>query len=290
MSYSDSIDWRRGVYGGEVLPGGQTARDKGASRAPIAKEMPAAGPSRTGARSTGSAVPVSAFLPLWTREDALVTDDCRFWLDWIVNALIAAGTIGAVLAALFGERLKAHLFRPRLKLSIPSLEGVATPVSLTDPLTQTTRTEKSRYYHVEVRNLARWPTATQVQICVIHLEEKRADGEFEVAWSGEVPLRWMLHQIHPLARDVGRPAMCDLCCVVKGKWVELLPMIQPLNFNSRRRKEDSPDSRDFVATLQGRSAEGSSLPIRVRISWDGEWEDGGVEMQRHLKINVLEAL
>jgi hypothetical protein len=221
----------------------------------------------------------------------MVTDDYKFWLDLLINVLIAAGTVGAVLVALFGERLKAAMFRPKLQLSIPRPQGVATPVSVahtSETMETKTRIEKGRYYHVEVRNLSRWPNATQVQICVTHIEERRADGNFEVEWSGEVPLRWMHQEIHPLSREVGRPATCDLCDVVRDKWIELLPMIKPFNLKSRRSKEDSPDSRDFVVTLQARSAEGFSPPLRVRISWDGEWEDGDVEMQRHVKIKVLE--
>lgn len=216
-----------------------------------------------------------------------MSDLWKFWLDWCVNALIAAGTIGAVLVALFGERIRARWFPPQLELSMPKPEGVRTPVRLTwrdAEGVDHAEVKDGRYYHVEVSNRARGAKATQVQICVIRVEEPRADGQFEIAWTGELPLQWMLQEIQPLTRVVGRTAVADLCSVVKDKWVELRPMIGVANFNARRRKEHPPAQRDFIVTLEARSAEGSSPPLRLRITWDGEWEDGDFEMRRHLVI------
>jgi hypothetical protein len=35
---------------------------------------------------------------------------------------------------------------------------------------------------------------------------------------------------------------------------------------------------DFIVTLQAESCEGSSATLRLRLSWDGKWEDGDLEM------------
>lgn len=217
-----------------------------------------------------------------------MTDECRFWLQWGVNALIATATLGAVLAALFGDWFRARWFPPRLALSMPMPEGVRTPVGLSwrdDQGVEHTDTRDGRYYHVEVRNTARGAEATQVQVCIVRLEEPRADGQFEITWTGELPLRWMHQQIHPVVRVVGRTAIADLCSVVRDKWVELHPMIGAMNFNARRRKEHPAAQRDFIVSLEALSAEGSSPPLRLRITWDGEWADGDTEMRRHLVIN-----
>lgn len=216
-----------------------------------------------------------------------MSDECRFWLDWVVNALIAVGTIGAVIVALFGERLKARFFPPRLRVSLVNPLGVKTPVLLTwtdERGAEQRSTKPGRYYHVQVENAARWPKATQVQICIVRLEEPRPSGEFAITWTGEIPLQWELQAIHPLTRDVGRTATCDLCSVVQDKWLQLRTMIQVMNFQSTRKRADPNAIMDFIVTLEARSIEGSSPPLRLRISWDRDWADGDVEMQQHFTV------
>lgn len=77
-------------------------------------------------------------------------------------------------------------------------------------------------------------------------------------------------------------ADCDLFNIVKGKWIELLPLIKPLNLNVQH-KENSL----VVLSLQARANEADSAILCVQISWDGKWEDGAQEMKRHLIAKVL---
>src|SRR5689334_7691888 len=92
----------------------------------------------------------------------------------VLDALTAAGTVGAVVVALFGDRIRARWFPPLLELSIPNPEGHATPViiSFLDSAGNvSTRQEDGRYYHVHVKNSAPGAKATQVQICLIQVDE-----------------------------------------------------------------------------------------------------------------------
>ena len=41
----------------------------------------------------------------------------------------------------------------------------------------------------------------------------------------------------------------------------------------------------LIVTLQARSTVADSPPLRVRIDWDGKWDD---KMARHLIVNVLD--
>ena len=133
-------------------------------------------------------------------------------------------TFLAVVAALFGDRIKSRLFAPKLRLTLWKAAGTKSPVLLESPDGQQ-RFEDGRLYHVCVENLVRWPIARQVQIQLIRVEEPRPNGDFMIVWSAQMPLRWMHQVIVPLARDIGEPAVCDLCSVVKGKWLALHPMI-----------------------------------------------------------------
>lgn len=44
---------------------------------------------------------------------------------------------------------------------------------------------------------------------------------------------------------------------------------------------------NFVACFEVRSAQPKSEVIRVRISWNGKWNDGDAEMGNNLKLKVL---
>ena len=211
-----------------------------------------------------------------------MTPESQFWWDWWVQFGVAVATLAAVVVALFGDWLKARMFRANLTLSLVSTSGDLTRAVLLSPSGET-REEMARYYHVRVSNLARWPTATQVQIYLIRLEEPGPDGELQLKWLGDVPLRWKFQEIHPLSRTVGPAADCDLCSVVRGKWIELHPLITPNNLEAKRR-----GTTDMVVSLQARSNEGESKIHRFRISWDGQWQDGGREMAQHLVVKEVQ--
>jgi len=200
----------------------------------------------------------------------------QFWWNWAINLSVAIGTLAAVFVALFGDWIKAKLFRPKLSLSLVSRGGELKTAVLLSP-NGATREEKARFYHLRVTNLVRWPTATQVQVHLMRLEEPGPDGELTLKWAGDVPLRWKFQEIHPISRTVGPSADCDLCSVIKGKWLELHPLIVPNNLPARRREKT-----DLVVSVQARSNEGESDIRRFRISWDGQWEDGESEMIHHL--------
>lgn len=207
--------------------------------------------------------------------------ECQFWLNWAVNAVTAVATVGAVVVALFFDRMRARFFPPLLNLQIANAKGVKTIVRLTSP-DGSERNEDGRYYHLRVANERRWSQASQVQVFLVRIEEPGPDEAFNVTWSGDVPIKWRLQEIFPPARDIGPAADCDLCSVVKNKWVQLHPLIQPFNLNTTKR-----EACRFVVTLQARSTEADSPFIRIQIAWDGRWEDGDHEMQRHLTLRVL---
>ncbi len=211
----------------------------------------------------------------------------EFWWNWWVNLGVAVATFSAVLVALFGEWIRAHLFSPKLELKLRNTIGEKTPVTLqwTDENGVPHQDQRDgRYYHVKVINSKRWPRATQVQVYLLRVEEPGPDGDLKLAWSGEVPIRWRHQEIHPLARTIGPPADCDLCNVVKDKWVELSPLIMPNNLTARKR-----EAATMVVSLQARANEGESEITRFQISWDGKWEDGDAEMTRHLVVKKYDS-
>ncbi len=213
-----------------------------------------------------------------------MTPDEQFWWNWWLNLAVAGGTLAAVIVALFGEWLRAQMFRPKLAIELDKPLGVPTPVQLTSPDGES-RMEVGRFYHVRISNSARWPVATQVQVNLLRIEEPGPDGAWQMKWAGEVPLRWSLQEIHPLTRVIGPPAVCDLCSVVKGKWVELHPLIVPHNLAELVRLREKVQ---MIVTVQAQGAEAYSDLVRIKIAWDGRWEDGESEMAKHLVIGKVE--
>jgi hypothetical protein len=189
-------------------------------------------------------------------------------------------------AAIWGERIRAWLFKPQLRIELVSPRGVA----ITDNVTAIVNSQRveykrpARYYHVSAINSRRWPIAHDVQILITRLETADAGGMPVTVWTGEIPLQWEHRELHPLLRTVGRPARADLAVVANDttagrKELHLLPLIEPTNF-----------SRSYYAathiwvSVMATANETDSLPLRLEIAWDGEWNAGETEMAQHLVI------
>jgi hypothetical protein len=206
-------------------------------------------------------------------------------LELVLDLLVAIGTIGAVLVALFGQAFRSKFFPPKLKVALDDPRGHKTPVSLIPPpgSGQEPRTEEAFYFHVRVSNLRRWSPATQVRVDLLRVEAQETDGTFKVQWTGEIPLVWRHQPLFPPTRTIGPDAIADLCSVVRGKWLELHTQIAPLSLDTKRR-----GAATIIATLQARSTECESNVLAVRISWNGEWSESETELRRHLTVKPMQ--
>jgi hypothetical protein len=209
----------------------------------------------------------------------------QFWLNFTVNSLLALFTFGVVIVALFGDVFRKKIFPPLLSLKILHPEGEKTPIRLITTTEEGTkeREEDARFYPIQVSNQRRWSPANQTQVSLVRLEEPGPGGEWQVTWSGDIPMRWRHQEIHPTSRTIGPTADCDLCSVIKGKWLELLPLLSPLNLKLKWR-----EGTTIIVSLQAKSNEGDSPIVRIKIAWDGEWEDGDQEMKHHLVVKELD--
>jgi hypothetical protein len=199
-----------------------------------------------------------------------------FWWNWWVNVAVAAGTIGAVLVALFGEAFRSKFFPPKLSLELANTNGEATRVQMG------AGQEEARYYHVRVSNSRRWSPANEVQIVLLQVEEAGPNGNLQVVWRGDIPLGWRHQQLFPITRTIGGEAYADLCSIGEGRWLRLHLLLVPFNLQVVRNQPST-----LVLTLQARGSEGDSSPLRIRIAWDGGWHQGEVEMRRHMSVETI---
>jgi hypothetical protein len=214
-----------------------------------------------------------------------MTTDSDFWWNWSVQVGVAIGTLLAVVAAIFGEAIRARLFKPKLRLELSSSTGIRVPMVMVAP-EGTQRKTESHWFHVKVINAgssARWPAAIETRVMLLRAEVLDASGHSQSVWSGAVPLRWSHHEFDPLPRTIGPEAECDLCSVVKDKWIALHPLIPQSDFEWMRR-----NAVHWRLTLQARSVEVDSPVLVIAINWDGSWSDDPREMSKHLGVKVLQ--
>jgi hypothetical protein len=212
----------------------------------------------------------------------------QFWLNWLLNLAIAIGTFGAVFIALFGEYLRSKIFPARLAVSVNNLKGVYTPIDRQIKLSEEQVKKdagKSRYYHVVVANKKKWPRAGQVQLFLKSVEQPNIDGELEEIWSGDIPICWRNQPFYPALRDIGSHADCDLFSIQRYDsecFLSIHPLFKPYNLNIIH-----AGSADFVLCLQARSDKGESPLTKIRIKWNGEWNDGELEMSKNVSIKII---
>jgi hypothetical protein len=205
--------------------------------------------------------------------------DPEFWWNWPVQLAIAVGTIGAVLAALFGERFRAP---PRLVLERRNPRGITRGASVAAP-GQPPHQTVSRWYHVEVRNLRRtYAPARETQLYLVSVEVPNAVGAYVQQWAGAIPLKIRDRGVVLVGNTIGPRIEYDLCSVYRETVVggprlfQLHPVVPPPNVTVTT---DQPYKARL--TLQARSIETDLDPFRVEIVWDGQWADDSDQMIAH---------
>jgi hypothetical protein len=191
----------------------------------------------------------------------------------------AIATSLAVFLALFKDVILRFVFPPKLKLALVRPEGEKQTVRV-----QSNGQEKqhpARYYYLEVSNSRRAASPAQdTQVYLTRVEQPGGpDKRLQVRWEGNTPMRWRDQEIHPLQRKIGPAFDCDLCMVTSTGHAQIMPLIAPLYLPTQL----SPNS-EIVLSLQARCVEMDSASLRVRIWWDGKWEDGDKEMAQHFIV------
>jgi hypothetical protein len=198
--------------------------------------------------------------------------DCQFFWYMVVNGLVALGTIGAVIVALFGKK-----FAP------PELE-----ITLANPFGEFTKWEKegkthcSRFYQARVVNKRRWSPGTNLSLNLIAVEEERSDHTLSDEWQGDVQIKWKHPHHYPQPNNIGKPVDYDLVSVDAEHFVSLHPIAAASSLN-RVRKEKFR----IRVWLQARTTEADSPVTKFDISWDGTWAETTEEMKKHFIVKPV---
>jgi hypothetical protein len=196
----------------------------------------------------------------------------------LVSILGVIGTFSAVIVALFGEWIRGNLFRPKLKIELKNEQGEKTYYN------DNYKKQKVnvRYYHLNISNQCRWPKAHQVRVFLKSIEVIGNDENLNIIWTGEVPLQWRHQKYYPLERTIGPSIDCDICYINERNQFRFALLFIPNNF---------PDIKanhfPMMVSVQTKSDETESKIIRIKISWDGEYDTSEKEMAKHFRIQQL---
>jgi hypothetical protein len=204
----------------------------------------------------------------------------QFWTDLSIKATQAAATLLAVSVALFGARLRHRFDPPKLKIALANDEGFAAILYTFNRQTnEALHQTDGLWYHVRVDNENRSTTATGVHIFLLSIEAPDVSGDFRPIWTGHAKLGWK-HESNPEPKSIGYHAECDLFHILnEPREMRLSPIIPG---------QITPDKfigpLRIAVTVQARSIEVESDPLRLEIFWDGTWSTDRAEMKRHLVV------
>jgi hypothetical protein len=208
---------------------------------------------------------------------------------WVTEAGVLGTWVVGVLA-IFGDRIRAMVFKPKLHLELKSAIGVYTTQtppratgneSIKDMLIPLQAPKHARYYHLRVTNRVKYPTAQDVQVMLLGVErigdENRQSGELYVplvlGWAGS---------IYPLNRSIGSKTegVADLL-FVREDGLRFLPVVVPNNFQAEYVGETH-----LRVTAIARGIDCESNTISLNIDWDGKWDFGDDAMAKHFVISL----
>jgi len=201
-------------------------------------------------------------------------------ISTIAKVLAAIGTFIVAILAIWGDKIRARLAAPKLKLALHDPGG---------DLTVRGNQRKAIYYHIELTNERTWSPAKRVRVLLTGIEKRRPNGTFspeplmiplQLAWA--FSLRFP--QFHELLPTIGTARICDLGFLDEGaERFTLSPYVVPNNF---RGYVSAGESMRVSLVASGDNYESRS-PLCLEISWDGKWSSDSDEMQRHLVIKEV---
>lgn len=213
-----------------------------------------------------------------------MSEDCQFWLNWLVQAAAAIATVAAVIVALFGNYLHSRFWPPRIKLTPTGLGDKPVRTFLRTHDGSQTGETLSWWCHLLVENERSWSPARELRVQLMSLATPDSRGDFQRDWFGEgIQLCWSHQQFKPATLTIPPTNVVDLFSIHKASPLEgrTTLKLHPL-FRSLDLPADWIEPCKLAIVVQAKSLDGNSEPLHLEISWDGKWSDDAAKMKRHL--------
>ncbi len=195
--------------------------------------------------------------------------------DWIA----AAGVLGTWAYCCFGPlgrfvQIMVSILGPALTIE---------PIGLSDLVTQNNGL-KARYHFLRVKNTRpRQFPAHEVRLLITRVEKPDAAGRPITVFGEPVAVTWVRQETFGQLRTIGWDADANLLWVREDGWFqfELMGPGWPNHFPPPQ----ASGRADFWVTVQARSIEADSRPRRFKVAWDGQWQEGASEIEKHLVVS-----
>jgi len=195
----------------------------------------------------------------------------------ITQIIVAVGTLGVCILAIWGDWIRSHITGPKLELELHDPSGDLT-----------TRQDRRRtlYYHVKIVNKRQWAPARRVRILCDWISKRVSDGSFvRQPLIIPVQLTWAFPTFHELLPTISKDDICDLGYLDEtGNQFRLSLYIYPNNFQGFVNANEAMQ----VGLVVRADNFTSRSPFVLEISWDGEWCADPDEMRNHLIIREVQ--
>jgi hypothetical protein len=194
----------------------------------------------------------------------------------IINALIAIGTIGVVVLAIWGDWIRSRFLGPRLVLTLPNPYG---------SIVQWSDNKKSIFYHLVLINERSTVTAKRCRVILKKTWRKVPTGEFQEL-SLQVPLflTWSPSEVNPPYVDVTKDQVLDFGYLKEGEG-RFRPSLLTVPFSFEGYVQAQEVLRYGLEIVCDNFV---SKRLQVyEVAWDGQWDATVEGMKKHLNIRQV---
>ena len=193
----------------------------------------------------------------------------------VINIVIAAGTIGAVIFALFGEWIKNRFIRAKLSAEIIDPKG---------ELTTWSNGTRVIYYHLRIRNRRPSILVRKCRVLLREIFKKNEDNTFSKLQLAVPPtLQWSPAESSPQTIDFISDQVLDFGFITENSDT-FSPAINP-RWNNFKGYVKRNETFRFVIELISNNSKPKI--IQVEVFWNGTWNANLDLMIDALRIRIL---
>ena len=214
------------------------------------------------------------------------------WAQLVINGLVALGTIGAVVFALFGNWIQAKWFGPIITIEPHDLKGSLWPDS---------SGRNQIFYFLKVKNARHWSPAKGVRVVLTDLEVRTPGDKFH---RFNVPIPWQFcwtpsetsetvqtitdervfdfgFLLGPVPENRIMPLIGPLASGFWPKWYS-----QPIRLDYFMLKTEKGGAIRYHLRAVGENFHCTASTV-VEVSWDGVYTDDLIDLPKHLQVSFI---
>jgi hypothetical protein len=209
--------------------------------------------------------------------------------DFVIQVVVAIGTLGVVVVAIWGDWFRDRFAAPRLTVELAAPIGSFVPINPL-PGIAVAQSRIAFYVHARVVNKRRWVTAKNCRVLLREIRERSADGQFR-SIPLSVPLRyvWSPSEATGPVVDIPVDHYFDFGHIVHpplpGPEHLFTPVLYSYSNNFRGFVSRGQCLR-FVLRVQADNYTRDD-PVVIEVEWNGIWSDDLDTMRQNLRVTMI---